>query len=224
MNIEHISQLVQQHIPLLAQYKYLFLFLGAVFESLNSIILAGFLASIGAVSFLPILLICIAGEFINGFLWYFVGYFAGSKPLDRFGRADPKGRKIIETVENYFHRYSGRAIIITKLTWSLTIATMIMAGSFKYNKKKFALYNFVGSVGWVALTFFIGFVFGQSYQAIFVIARVGYIFLFFVLAVILVYALKILFKSRFIKSLVIMERFREIGERFREGIDKMMSE
>src|SRR3989338_11321263 len=114
---------------------------------MNTIILSGFLASIGSVEFWPVLLIVLAGEILNGYMWYAVGYFGGAKPIDKWGRKDEKSRKIIEKVEEYFNRYSGRAIILTKLTFSLTIATLIMAGSLKYDFRKFHLYNFVGSLG-----------------------------------------------------------------------------
>ncbi|MEK9157975.1 MAG: hypothetical protein AAB638_02200, partial [Patescibacteria group bacterium] len=134
--MEAIISWTQIHFPALIEYKYLLIFIGATVEGMNTIILTGFLASIGSVLVIPAILICLAGEIVNGFMWYLVGYFGGSKPIDRWGRKDEKSRKIIETVERYFHTYSGRAIIVAKLTWSLTIATMIMAGSFKYNLRK----------------------------------------------------------------------------------------
>ncbi len=214
---------IQISFPVLAQYKYLFLLIATSIEGFNSIILAGFLASLGTVAVIPAILICIVGDFINGWGWYAVGYFGGAKPIDKWGRKDPKSRKVIETVERYFHRYSGRAIIFTKLTWSLTIATMIMAGSFKYNFRKFSLYNFIGGLGWVAITFTVGFVFGKGYRATTIVDHVGYVVLFLAGAIILVYAFKVVFKSKFIQSLTAMERLRELGDLFKDGIDKLLS-
>jgi membrane protein DedA with SNARE-associated domain len=222
--MESIIDWIQIHAPFIIHHKYIFIFIGATVESMNTIILSGFLASIGSVAFLPVLLICLAGEILNGYMWYLVGYLGGSKPIDRWGRKDPKSRKIIETVERYFHKYSGRSIVLAKLTWSLTIATMIMAGSFKYNLRKFSNYNFIGAIGWVAITFFIGYVFGRGYQSIFVITRIGYVILFFIAAVILIYILRHIFRSRFISSLSTMEHLREFGDKLKEGIDRFMSD
>ena len=219
----NIVDSIQNRFPLFAEYKYLFVFIATCIEGFNSIILAGFLASIGAVAILPILAIVIVGDFINGWIWYIVGYLGGAKPIDKWGRKDPKSRRIIETVERYFHRYSGRAIIFTKLTWSLTIATMIMAGSFKYSFRKFSLYNLIGGIGWVAITFTIGFLFGKGYRAVSLVNNIGYIALFLALAITVVYIIKIVFKSKFIQSLWAMEKMRELGDRIREGIDKMLS-
>ncbi len=212
---------IQLKFPVFAQYKYLFLLVAATIEGFNSIILAGFLASIGTVLIIPAIIVCLVGDFLNGWAWYLVGYLGGAKPIDKWGRKDPKSRKIIETVENYFHRYSGRAIIFTKLTWSLTIATMIMAGSFKYNFKKFSFYNFIGGVGWVALTFAIGYLFGKGYKAVNLVNNIAYIVLFMIGAVVLVFGLKVLFKSKFIQSLTAMEHLRVVSEKVKDGIDRL---
>src|SRR3989338_9357614 len=154
-------------------------------------VLGGFLVSVGTVKLLPIFSIFTIGYILNGYLWYTIGYFAGAKPIDKWARKDKKGRQIVEKVEEYFHKYSGRAIIFTKFTFSLTIATLIMAGSLKYNLKKFSLYNFIGSVGWVSLTLFIGYFFGQSYKFFFsYIKGFTYILLFLGAAIALVYIVK----------------------------------
>src|SRR3989344_2379579 len=140
--MENALHFLEQTFPFIIGYKYIFLFLGSIFEGLNSMVLGGFLVSVGTIKLLPIFLIFTLGYVINGYLWYTVGYFAGAKPIDKWARKDQKGRKIVEKVEEYFHRYSGRAIVITKFTFSLTVATLIMAGSLKYDLKKFTLYNF----------------------------------------------------------------------------------
>ncbi len=220
--MEQFFNNLQAQFPFILHYKYAFLFLGAMIEGFNVIIFAGFLASIGTVGIPLAFIVCLVGEFFNGCMWYVIGYFGGAKPIDKWGRKDPKSRKIIETVERYFHRYSGRAIIFTKLTWSLTIATLIMAGSFKYDLKKFSLYNFLGGLGWTFMTFVVGYVFGKSYRAVNLVNNVGYAVLFLIIAFVVIFIIKLLLKSQFIQSLTAMEKMRELGERIREGIDKML--
>ena len=223
--MENIIHLFESSFPTLVEYKYLLLFLGAIFEGLNSMVLGGFLVSVGTIKFIPIFLIFTVGYVLNGYLWYVVGYFAGAKPIDKWIRKDKKGRKIIEKVEEYFHRYSGRAIIFTKFTFSLTIATLIMAGSLKYNLRKFSLYNFIGSIGWVSLTLFIGYFFGQSYK-LFVeyLKGFSYLILFLGGAVALVYVLKFTLGSAFIKSLYLTEKLKEFSDKLKDGIDKFLSD
>lgn len=223
--MDNFFNFFQAYFPFLINHKYLFIFLGASIEGPNTTILAGFLSSIGSISLLAAFFICILGETINGFVWYTVGYFAGAKPIDKWGRKDPKSRKIIEKVEEYFHKYSGKAIFIAKLTWSLTIATEIMAGSFKYNLKRFSLYNFLGSIGWVSLTFFVGYFFGQSYKLLFTYLRNAFFILTFLGGAITIgYLVKMSFRSAFIRSLFWADRIKELSTKMKNGIDKFLSD
>ena len=223
--MENIIHLFESSFPTLVEYKYLLLFLGSIFEGLNSMVFGGFLVSIGTIKFIPVFLIFTAGYVLNGYLWYAVGYFAGAKPIDKWARKKDKSRKIVEKVEEYFHKYSGRAIIFTKFTFSLTIATLIMAGSFKYNLKKFSWYNFLGSLGWVSVTLFVGYFFGQSYKFfIEYLKGFTYLILFLGGAVTLVYVLKLILGSAFTKSLLLAEKLKELGDKLKDGIDKFLSE
>ncbi|OGM99255.1 MAG: hypothetical protein A3C71_01125 [Candidatus Yanofskybacteria bacterium RIFCSPHIGHO2_02_FULL_43_15c] len=223
--MENVIHLFESSFPTIVEYKYLLLFLGSIFEGLNSMVLGGFLVSTGTIKLIPIFLIFTVGYVLNGYLWYFIGYFAGAKPIDKWGRGKPKSRKIVEKVEEYFGKYSGRAIIFTKFTFSLTIATLIMAGSLKYDLKKFSLYNFIGSIGWVLATLFIGYFFGQSYKFfIDSLVNITYLILFLGGAVALVYILKLMFGSAFTKSLLLKDKLKEFSDKLKDGIDKFLSD
>src|SRR3989338_812042 len=222
--MEPVLQFIGSAFPALIAHKYLFLFLGAMIEGLNTMVLGGFLVSVDTIKLLPTFLLFILAYTINGYIWYIVGYFAGAKPIDKWGRKDEKGRKIIEKVEEYFGKYSGRAIIITKFTFSLTIATLIMAGSLKYNFKKFSLYNFLGSVGWVVVTLFVGYFFGESYKLFFVyLKNFTYGLVFLGGAIALIYIIKLIFGSAFVKSLFITDKIKELSYKLRNGLEEFLS-
>ena len=222
--MEQFLGFLQQNFPVIVTYKYLFLFLGAMIEGLNTMVLGGFLVSVNSIRLLPTLLLFILAYTINGYIWYTVGYFAGAKPIDKWGRKDKKGRKIIEKVEEYFNKYSGRAIIITKFTFSLTIATLLMAGSLKYDLKKFTFYNFIGSVGWVVVTLFVGYFFGQSYKLFFVyLKNFTYGLVFLGGAIALIYVIKLLLGSAFVKSLFITDKIKELSYKLRNGLEEFLS-
>ena len=223
--MDAVLHFFQTYFPALVSHKYIFLFLGAVIEGFNTMVLGGFLISTKSINFLPSFALFTIGYMINGYGWYIVGYYAGAKPIDKWGRKDPKSNKIISKVQEYFERYSGRAIIITKFTFSLTIATLIMAGSLKYDIKKFSLYNFIGSIGWVAVTLAVGYFFGQSYRFFFIyLKNFTYFIVFLGGAMLLVFILKELAKSAFIRSLVISEKIKEMSDRLKESLDKLLSE
>src|SRR3989344_7468987 len=210
--MENLLQFLETHFPIFIQYKYLFLFLGAIFEGLNTLVIGGFLASAHKLNVCGTFLLLLLGHSISGYMWYTVGYFAGGKSIDRWVRKDEKGRKIIAKVEEYFHRYSGRALVFTKLTFSLTSATLIMAGSLKYSLKKFSLFSFIGSVFWVSLTFFIGYFFGASYKFFLTYIHGLLLFVLFLAgAIALVYVIKLVIGSAFVKSLFLGERLRDFS-------------
>lgn len=222
--MEGVLQFIEAAFPALIAHKYLFLFLGAMTEGLNTMVLGGFLISVNTVKLLPVFLLFTLAYTINGYIWYTVGYFAGAKPIDKWGRKDKKGRKIIEKVEEYFGKYSGRAIIVTKFTFSLTIATLIMAGSLKYNLKKFSLYNFIGSIGWVAVTLFVGYFFGESYKLFFIyLKNLTYGLVFLGGAIALIYIIKLILGSAFIKSLFITDKIKEFSHKLRNGLEEFLS-
>ncbi len=221
--MEPVFQYIQLHFPYLITHVYLFLFIGATIEGLSALVIGGFLVSTHSVQFFPALAVFVLGHTLNGFIWYGVGYYTGAKSLDKWGRNKEKSRKIIERVEHYFNMHSGKAIFLTKFTFSLTVATQIMAGSLKYDFKKFSWYNFMGSACWALFAMSVGYFFGQSYKLLFVYAKdvaIGIIFLGGAIA--LIYILKIIFQSAFMKSLIMHERLRHYGTRLRSGLDRFL--
>src|SRR3989344_4038323 len=222
--MEQVFDFVQTHFPLLIEHKYLFLFIGATLEGLSALVIGGFLVSTNSVQFLPALGGFALGHTLNGYIWYAVGYYTGAKSLDKWGRSKEKSRKVIEKVEHYFHKHSGKAIFITKFTFSLTIATQIMAGSLKYNLKKYSWYNFLGSACWAVFAMSIGYFFGQSYKLFFVyVEDVAYGVAFLGGAIALIYILKWLIRTAFIQTIIMHETVRYLSDKIKNGIDKILS-
>ncbi|MEK7125250.1 MAG: DedA family protein [Patescibacteria group bacterium] len=217
-----LQQLLFQF-PFLADYQYLLFFLGGALEGLNTMILAGFLASLGLVDAVPIIAVLIVAYWVNGFLWYAVGYFGGARPIDYWLRHNQKRRRIFELTKKYFEAHTGKAIVVTKTTLSLTIVTLILAGSLRYDLKKFSWYNFLGSVGWVLVTFWVGYFFGESFEFAFAYVRnISHVILFFVAAVLVVYLLRRTSGMVFNSWLAFTERVKEVGQAVKESIDEIV--
>ena len=222
--MEALFDYIQLNFPVLITHKYLFLFLGATLEGLSALVIGGFLVSTDAIQFFPALAAFTLGHTINGYIWYAVGYYTGAKSLDKWGRSKEKSRKIIERVEYYFKRHSGKAIFLTKFTFSLTVGTQIMAGSLKYDLKQYSWYNFLGSACWAIFAMSIGYFFGQSYKLLFVYVKdvaLGIAFLGGAIA--LLYVLKFIFKSEFIRSILMYDRVKDIGTKIKDGIGRLIS-
>ena len=222
--MENLLLFIQNHTPYLLGHKYLFLFLGGMIEGMNALVLGGFVASTGQVKLQFLFPLLVVAHTINGYGWYLVGFLGGAKALDKWGHKNKISHQVINKIQNYFKRYSGRTIMFAKFTFSLEIATMILSGSLKYNLRKFSKYNFYGSVGWVAMTVFTGYFFGQSFKLIFTVLKsFTLLALFLAAAIIVVYIIKILLKKYFVSYLTVQEKLREWTDRIRNGLDDMMS-
>jgi len=220
--MEAIANFFQTHFPYIVNHLYLVLFIGGLIEGMNAFLIGGFLASFGQVRLLTILPVLFLAHIINGYMWYFVGYFGGSKALDKWGYKNRISQNIIEKVSYYFDRYSGRAIILSKFTYSLEIATLVLAGSLKYNLKEFSKYNAVGSFGWVSATFFIGYFFGHSYQFLFSVIKNFFLdLLFLIIAILVLYLLGIYFKNVYIKISSKSYRYKDLRDRMDALLNKI---
>src|SRR3989344_8091312 len=103
--MESFLNLIKDNAPYLISYKYLFLFLGGMIEGMNTLVLAGFIASSGQVKLFFILPLLIIAHTINGFGWYLVGYLGGAQALDKWGHRNKLSHQIIGKIQNYFEKY-----------------------------------------------------------------------------------------------------------------------
>lgn len=221
--MENLLNFIQIHAPWLIYHKYLFLFLGGMIEGMNSLVLGGFIASTGQIKLQFIVPLLVVAHTLNGYGWYLVGYLGGAKSLDKWGHKNKISHQVINKIEDYFKKYSGRTIMFAKFTFSLEIATMILCGSLKYNLKKFSKYNFYGSAGWVGMTVFTGYFFGQSFKLIFnFLKSFTLVMLSLAAAIIIIYILKILFKKYFVGYLTVQEKLKEWSEKIKDGFDDLL--
>jgi len=222
--MEGLLQFIQERLPFLVDHIYLFLFIGGTLEGLNSLILGGFLASFGQVKLFIILPLLVIAHTLNGFIWYSVGYLGGAKSLDRWAYKDKRGRAIMDKIYHYFKKYSGRAIMFAKFTFSLEIATMILSGSLKYNLREFFKFSFLGSVFWVTLTVLVGYFFGESFKLFFTILKNFTIAMAFLGgAIALIYVIKIILKKRYVNYLIWRERIKDWRGRLLDNFDKFLN-
>jgi len=223
--MESIFYFLRDHFPVLFSYKYFFVFAGSAIEGFNVQILSGFLIGVGGLKLLPTFLATVAGQFVNGFMWYGIGYFAGAKPLDFWVRRHKRGRQILEKVNEYFAKHSGKALISTRITVSFTVATLITAGSLKYDLKKFSLYNFIGGTCWAIITLGFGYFFGEGFKYIFkYVANATMLLLGLVLIGFALYLIFKLMNRIFEKVLVFNEKVKVLGDKMMIGIDKLLSD
>src|SRR3989338_7257731 len=161
--MDRLLQLLQENEAFIRQWGYLALFFASWAEGLNSMIIGGFLVATGKLGFFWVCIAMASGHILSGFSWYGAGYVGGAKLLERWGHRIRLTPQRIAVAQSYFEKHSGKALFVAKFTVGFTITTLLLAGILKMHFKKFALYNFLGSVAWTGATLFFGYSFGLSF-------------------------------------------------------------
>lgn len=214
--MDTITEFFRGHLPFILEHKYILFLILASLEGFNSFIIAGFLISIGTFAFWPAFGIAVLGETLSGTFWYGIGYWFGARPIDWFTRNSPSKQRLIARVREYCAQYTVRVLMAAKLTYSVTIATLILVGSLKYPFKRFSLLNFAGSIGWALITFAIGAFFGKGYQLYLPYIRgISNAILFIVVSLVLLSALQWSSRTIFVGAFAFLEKIRLIGARAR---------
>lgn len=151
---------------LIEQYKYVILLPLATFEGPIVTIIAGFLASLGVISFLGVYLVSLIGDLLGDSIYYGIGRFARHRVLvkliSRFGFTEAR----MEKMEGHFTRHAGRTLFLGKLAYGFETISLVSAGAAKVPYKRFIIYVLLPSLPKSLLFTVIGFYFGHAYLRI----------------------------------------------------------
>jgi len=202
-----MSEFISTITPFLHQHRYIFAFLGALFEGTSIMLLCGFLYKLDIFKFLNIIAVLSLGYFINGYILYAIGRFGGRKVLEKWGPRFFLTQERLRKLERYCKKHMGRALIITRITYGFSMATFIIAGMFKTKAKKFFGCSLIATFIWVLMLFTIGYSFGASYELLSKVIRliagwlVAVLFIVIVsIAIWLVFRLRRLARTKFIEK------------------------
>lgn len=225
-----MSEFINTITPFLHHHRYIFAFLGALTEGTNIMLLSGFLYKLGIFKFLNVLAVLSLGYFISGYFWFAIGRFWGKTILEKWGPYFFLTKERLEKLEDYFIKHTEKTLIITRITYGLSMYTFVIAGMFRTKAKKFFWCNLVATFIWVFTLFFIGYVFGASYKALSSIVKVIAVWLVAVLFIIivliaflLVYWLRRSAEKRFLEKNLNQggwEKIKQIGNKIIEFFDK----
>ena len=130
-----MSALIDTITPFLYEHRYIFAFLGALFEGTNIMLLAGFLYKLGIFKFWNVLAVLFVGYIINGYFWYALGYWGGRRILEKWGPRLFLTKQRLRKLENYYKKHTTKALIITRVTYGVSSYVFIIAGIFKTKLK-----------------------------------------------------------------------------------------
>ncbi|MDO8558182.1 MAG: DedA family protein [bacterium] len=204
--MDHFLNILQHNDEVIRRWGYIIFFGASWIEGFNSMIFAGFIASLGKLNIFLVIPLITVGHSFSGFSWYAVGFFGGASSVVRWGKYLRISNEHLEEARTYFERHGGKAIVITKFTVGFTIATLILAGTLKMRLKKFAVYNLLGSAIWACLTGLFGYTFGLSFKLLtHYIESLTYLVVFFFIflagAIGLWYVLRAIFRTSLLRAI-----------------------
>ena len=121
---------------------------------------AGAVAAAGTLEINKLIAILILAAFLGNFVNFQIGKYFGKRFfVDRQSRF--LKREYLNRTHAFFERHGGKTIIISRFLPIIRTYAPFVAGIGRMGSWRFALYNLVGAVLWVASLLFAGYLFGN---------------------------------------------------------------
>lgn len=148
--------------------KYFLLFAGSYLEGTAVMLTGGFLWREGIVAFLPAYLCLMAGDFLSDLMWYFIGFYGGTKFIDRWGYLLNASPAVMEKARRQFHKYHLEILIFSKLTmgFGLAVPILMTAGLMRVSLLRYIVINVLGSIVWIFAVMCVGYFFGDVFALV----------------------------------------------------------
>lgn len=140
------------------------MFVGFIFPGETAVLIAGVVASQGALPLSLVILVASVGAIIGDSVGYEIGRRYGQGLLDRLPKRLVKP-KHIERTSALLRRRAGAAVFIGRFTAALRVLVPGMAGISRLPYPTFLLFNAVGGIAWAIAVAIVGYIAGKSYHA-----------------------------------------------------------
>ena len=159
------------HIPSLAVYLFIFLWLAA--ESCGApvpnelvLLLAGSLTAVAHSALSPPLLVIVAtlGSLLGASAAYGIGLRGGRTAVLRLGRRIRLDDRRLAGVEAWFARTGSFAIFIARITPFVRTVASFPAGMLRFPRRTFAIATVAGSLLWCTVMVTLGHILGANYD------------------------------------------------------------
>lgn len=138
-------------------------FIGILIPGAVLVAAAGFVASQGALHFVPLSLIAAAGA-IGGDI---VSYYIGRNRLGKFSGDGKIIRKsLIERGEVFFKKHGIKSVFLGRFVGPIRPIIPFVAGMLRMDERKFIFWNVLSGIGWGFLYAGIGFFFGHMWKTV----------------------------------------------------------
>jgi len=130
------------------------------------VIAGGFMAKLGILDIGDVIVITALGAIIGDFIGYILGKKYGTSFLEKYGKYFFFHKEQFEKTKKLMNHHTGKSLIIGRFNSFTRSFAPFIAGSTHTPFRKFLLFNIIGGTAWATSFIIIGFIFGQSYEAV----------------------------------------------------------
>lgn len=151
----------------LAVFVILFLdSLGVPLPTELSLLLAGYLVSTGTMSPLMAVLAGITGAVVGSSLAYRLGRGAGKTLVKKYGRYFRIGEAEMEKTTRWFEKHGEKAVLLGRFVPFVRNLVSYPAGTVGMAFGRFVLFTFLGYLGWIGASLYLGYAAGENWTLI----------------------------------------------------------
>ncbi len=144
--------------PLIAQYGYVALFIGCLFEGETVLILAGFAAYQGYLQLPWVMVVAMVGGFLGDQIYFWLGRRHGAWVLSHFPRLIPLFDRAAALIELY-HEF---LIVSVRFVYGLRTVGPMALGMSVVSAGRFMVFNALGAAIWAVGIAGAGYFFGHA--------------------------------------------------------------
>ncbi|NMF57391.1 DedA family protein [Pseudanabaena yagii] len=134
--------------------------------------LAGYTATLpnSQIQVLPAILVGVVGTILGAIPWYYAGLVLGQQRLQilagRYGKWIGISGEDIEKSVHWFQKHGAKAVLLGRLVPGIRTLISIPAGISKMPIVPFFIYSTIGTIGWVSLLTYAGYLLGKNYAIV----------------------------------------------------------
>lgn len=147
-------------VQILSEYGYLAVFVGSVLEGETILILGGFAAHQGYLSFPLVIALGFCGGTLGDQILFFLGRYYGGSLLSRFPRLASRAKPIDLLIQ----RYHTALIVGVRFMYGFRIVGPFAIGMSEVSTWRFLSLNLLGAALWAVLIAGAGYLFGYTLQ------------------------------------------------------------
>lgn len=153
------------------QHGYTVIFLSVFVEQIGlpipalPILLAmGALAGAGQIDYLAALAVAAVASLFADSIWYWLGVYRGASILNLLCKISLEPDSCVRSTENMFLKYGARSLLFAKFVPGLSTAACPLAGMFRMEVWKFAVFDGLGALIWAGAYSGLGFIFKDQLE------------------------------------------------------------